>query len=223
MLAAGTPACQAEALALEGASQVTSAGEFVEFVEAVYPQLRRTAFLLCGDWHTAEDLAQTALEKVFVSWHKIRQQDAVHAYTHRTLVNSYLAHKRLKHTGELLTGWFPERAIEAPAPEIRIMALDALATLPPRTRAVAVLRYWADLSVEQVADVLGCSPGNVKRLSAHAMDKLRTVLGDEMTGSELVRPGGDRATLAGEYLSWMRQGCACCWAVPWPMNRLFAR
>ena len=181
MLAAGTPACQAEALALEGASRVTSAEEFVEFVEAVYPQLRRTAFLLCGDWHTAEDLAQTALEKVFVSWRKIRQQNAVHAYTHRTLVNSYLAHKRLKRTGELLTGWFPERAIEASAPETRIMALDALATLPPRTRAVVVLRYWADLSVEQVADVLGCSPGNVKRLSAYAMDRLRTVLGDQMT------------------------------------------
>jgi RNA polymerase sigma-70 factor (sigma-E family) len=183
MLAAGTPAGQAKAPTLEGASQVTSAEEFVEFVEAVYPQLRRTAFLLCGDWHTAEDLAQTALEKVFVSWHKIRHQDAVHAYTHRTLVNSYLAHKRLKRTGELLTGSFPERAVEAPATETRIMALDALATLPPRTRAVAVLRYWADLSIEQVADVLGCSPGNVKRLSANAMDKLRTVLGDEMTGS----------------------------------------
>jgi RNA polymerase sigma-70 factor (sigma-E family) len=166
---------------LEGAGQVTSAEEFVEFAEAVYPQLRRTAFLLCGDWHTAEDLAQTALEKVFVSWRKIRQQDAVHAYTHRTLINSYLAHKRLKHTGELLTGWFPERAIEAPAQETRIMALDALATLPPRTRAVVVLRYWTDLSVEQVADVLGCSPGNVKRLSAYAIDRLRTVLGDELT------------------------------------------
>ena len=162
---------------------VRFAEEFVEFAEAASPRLRRTAFLLCGDWHTAEDLAQTALEKVFVSWPKIRQQDAVHAYTHRTLVNSYLAHKRLKRTGELLTGSFPERAIEAPATETRMMALDALATLPPRTRAVVVLRYWADLSVEQVADVLSCSPGNVKRLSFNAMDKLRTVLGDEITGS----------------------------------------
>jgi DNA-directed RNA polymerase specialized sigma24 family protein len=63
------------------------------------------------------------------------------------------------------------------------MALDALATLPPRTRAVVVLRYWSDLSVDQVADVLGCSPGNVKRLSSDAMGRLRTVLGDEMTGS----------------------------------------
>jgi DNA-directed RNA polymerase specialized sigma24 family protein len=69
-----------------------------------------------GDWHTAEDLAQTALEKVFLSWRKIRRQDAVHAYAHRTLVNSYLTCKHLKHTGELLTGWFPERAMKASAP-----------------------------------------------------------------------------------------------------------
>lgn len=183
MLAAGTPACQAETLALKGTGQVTSAEEFVEFAEAAYPRLRRTAFLLCGDWHMAEDLAQMTLEKVFVSWRKIRRQDAVHAYAHRTLVNTCLSHKRLKHTRELVTGWFPERATEAAAPETRIVVLDALATLPPRTRAVVVLRYWADLSVEQVADVLGCSPGNVKRLSANAMDKLRTVLGDEMTES----------------------------------------
>jgi RNA polymerase sigma-70 factor (sigma-E family) len=182
MLAAGTPACQEGTLLLKGAGQVTSAEEFVEFAEAAYPRLRRTAFLLCGDWHTAEDLAQMTLEKVFVSWRKIRRQDAVHAYTHRTLVNTCLAQKRRKQTRELVTGWFPERATETASPETRIVVLDALATLPPRTRAVVVLRYWADLGVEQVADVLGCSPGNVKRLSAYALDRLRTVLGDEMTG-----------------------------------------
>ena len=173
---------------------MTTAEEFVEFAEAVSARLRRTAFLLCGDWHTAEDLAQTALTKVFVSWRRIRQQDAVHAYATRTLLNTYLAHKRLKHTGELLTGWFPERVVQAPAPEERIMLLDALATLPPRGRAVVVLRYWEDLSVEQVADVLGCSPGTVKSLSARALDKLRVVLGEEMAeyGSPSARPGQER-------------------------------
>jgi RNA polymerase sigma-70 factor (sigma-E family) len=173
---------------------VRAAEEFVEFAEAVSPRLRRTAFLLCGNWHTAEDLAQTALMKVFVSWRKIRRQDAVHAYATRTLVNTYLAHKRLKHTGELLTGWFPERAVQAPAPEERIMLLDALATLPLRDRAVVVLRYWADLSVEQVADVLGCSPGNVKSISARALDKLRVVLGETMAESRSpsALPGQER-------------------------------
>ena len=64
-----------------------------------------------------------------------------------------------------------------------MMVLDALATLPPRSRAVVVLRYWADLSVDQVADVMGCSPGNVKKLSARALDKLRVVLSAAMAES----------------------------------------
>src|SRR5215469_9446525 len=163
----GRPACWHLADRLRGGSGrsrggggVTSGGEFAEFAEAMSPRLRRMAFLLCGDWHTAEDLAQTALAKVFVSWRKIRRQDAVHAYATRTLVNSYLAHKRLKSSSEVLSGWLPEPLAEAAAPETRMMVLDALATLPPRSRAVVVLRYWADLSVDQAAAVLGCSPGN---------------------------------------------------------------
>jgi RNA polymerase sigma-70 factor (sigma-E family) len=168
---------------------VTSAEEFVEFAEAMSPRLRRTAFLLCGDWHTAEDLTQMALEKVFVSWRRIRRHDAVHAYATRTLVNTYLANRRLKRTGELLTGWFPERPVEAPAPETRLMLVDALATLPPRARAVVVLRYWADLSVEQVADMLGCSTGTVKDYSACALDKLRAVLGECESGSPQLAAG----------------------------------
>jgi RNA polymerase sigma-70 factor (sigma-E family) len=136
------------------------------------------AFLLCGDWHASEDLVQTTLAKVFVSWRKIRRQDAVQAYAARTLVNSYLADRRLKRSEEILTGKLPEREIQSPAPETRIVVLNALATLPPRSRAVVVLRYWADLSVDQVAAILGCSPGNVKSQSARALDKLRTVLDD---------------------------------------------
>ena len=175
--------CQLESWRWGGTGQVTSAEEFAEFARVMSPRLRRTAFLLCGDWHTAEDLAQTALTKVFVSWRRIRRQDAVHAYTNRTLVNAYLAHRRLKRTSELLTGSFPERPAHDPAPETRMLLLDALATLPPRSRAVVVLRYWADLSVEQVADVMGCSPGNVKKLSARALDKLRVLLGEAMAES----------------------------------------
>lgn len=81
MLGAGAPTCQLGGWPpWRGAGHVTSVEEFVEFAEAMLPRLRRTAFLLCGDWHTAEDLAQMALEKVFVSWRRIRRQDAVHAY-----------------------------------------------------------------------------------------------------------------------------------------------
>jgi RNA polymerase sigma-70 factor (sigma-E family) len=160
---------------------VTTAEEFTEFAAAAVPRLRRMAFLLCGDWHTAEDLVQSALAKVFVSWRKIRKQDAAHAYAARVLVNTYLAQKRLKSTGEVLTGQIPDQPLQSPGPETRIVVLKALATLPPRGRAVVVLRYWADLSVEQTADTLGCSTGNVKSQAARALDKLRTVLGDVMT------------------------------------------
>lgn len=177
---------------------MTSAEEFVEFAEVASPRLRRTAFLLCGDWHTAEDLAQTTLEKIFASWRRIRRQDAVHAYATRTLANTYLAHKRLKRTSELVTEWFPEPLVHAPEVEERMMVLDALAALPPRARAVVVLRFWEDLSVEQVADMLGCSAGNVKSLSARALDKLRAALGEATAASvppknlagEQPNPGG---------------------------------
>jgi RNA polymerase sigma-70 factor (sigma-E family) len=170
---------------------VTSQGEFVEFAEASAPRLRRAAFLLCGDWHTAEDLAQTTLAKVFVSWRKVRRHDSAHAYATRTLVNCYLADKRLRRSTEILTGQLPDRPTTLPPPETRIVVLGALATLPPRTRAVVVLRYWADLSVDQAADLLGCSPGTVKTLTARALDKLRAVLGDTLadTGPPGPPPG----------------------------------
>ena len=157
---------------------MTSADEFIEFATAASPRLRRTAFLLCGDWHTAEDLAQTTLAKMFVAWRRIGQLDAVHAYATRTLVNCYLASRRRKRATELLLSRFPDRAVEPHAPELRLVVLDALATLPAKARAVVVLRYWEDLSIEQVADLLGCSPGNVKSQSARSLDKLRAVLGD---------------------------------------------
>ena len=159
------------------------AEEVGEYAKGALPRLRRTAFLLCGDWQTAEDLVQTTLANVFVSWRRIRRKDAVHAYATRTLVNTYFADKRLKRPREVLTDRLPECPVEWPAPETRMVVLGALATLPPRGRAVVVLRYWADLSVEQVAAVLGCSPGTVKSQSARSLDKLRAVLGEAITGA----------------------------------------
>jgi DNA-directed RNA polymerase specialized sigma24 family protein len=114
--------------------------EFVEFADAASPQLRRTAFLLCGNWHTAEDLAQATLAKMFVSWRKIKRRGAEHSYANRILVNTYLDGKRLKRSGEILTDRFPDRAAEPRALETRLVVLAALATLPPRARAVVVLR-----------------------------------------------------------------------------------
>jgi RNA polymerase sigma-70 factor (sigma-E family) len=152
--------------------------EFAEFAVAASPRLLRAAYLLCGNRHTAEDLAQTTLAKVFASWWRISNQQAVHAYATRTLVNTYLGDKRKKSSREVVTSELPEAAIDSPAPELRMMVLDALATLPPRARAIVVLRYWADMSVEEVADVLGCSEGNVKSQCSRALARLRVVLSE---------------------------------------------
>ncbi len=137
------------------------------------------AYLLCGNWHTAEDLAQTALAKVFVSWPRIRRRGAADTYATRTLVNTFLADKRLRRSGEILTDRLPERPARGPAPETRIVVLEALATLPPRSRATVILRYWADLNVDQAAAVLGCSPGTVKSTTARALARLKDVLGSD--------------------------------------------
>lgn len=153
--------------------------EFAVFAAAAAPRLRRVAFLLCGDWHAAEDLAQTALTRVFVAWRRISAQDAAHAYAVRTLMNVYLAERRLRRSGEVLVSAVPERPAVAGSPEARIVVLNALAGLPPRARAVVVLRYWADMSVDQVAEALGCSPGTVKSQSARALARLRDVLAEE--------------------------------------------
>ncbi len=153
--------------------------EFTEFATGAAARLRRTAFLLCGDWHTAEDLTQTTLARMFVSWRRISRQEAAYAYASRTLVNAYLSDRRRRRHREVLTGWLPETAVEPAGCETRMVVLDALATLPPKARVVVVMRYWADLSVEQVADLLGCSTGNVKSQSARGLDKLRAVLAED--------------------------------------------
>ena len=153
--------------------------DFVEFATAAVPRLRRTAFLLCGDWHTAEDLAQTTLTKMFVSWRRIRRQDAVFSYASRTLVNTYIASRRGKRASEIVTDMVPEQLTRPDSPETRMVVMAALSTLAPRARAVVVLRYWADMSVEQVAQVLGCSEGTVKSQCARALDKMKTVLENE--------------------------------------------
>ena len=163
---------------------MTSADEFTEFAAAASPRLRRTAFLLCGDWQAAEDLAQATLAKVFVSWRRISRRDAALAYATRTLANTYLADRRRRRVEELLTSRTPDRPAETGTPELRIMVLDALAALSPKARAIVVLRYWEDLSVEQVAALLGCSPGNVKSQSARSLDKLRALLSGAIAAAD---------------------------------------
>jgi RNA polymerase sigma-70 factor (sigma-E family) len=156
-----------------------SEDEFTQFAEAAAGQLLGTAYLLCGDWHTAEDLVQTTLAKVFASWNRIRARASAPAYARRTLVNTYFVDYRRRRWREVLSGnvhELPGRDVEPPALELRLELTQALATLPPKARAIVVLRYWEDMSIEQVAAHLGCSPGNVKSQSSRSLDKLRRLL-----------------------------------------------
>lgn len=155
---------------------MTAADDFVEFATAAAPRLRRSAYLMCGNWHTAEDLAQTTLTKMFVSWRRVRRNDAVFAYASRTLMNTYIANTRARRSSEVITDVLPEQAAVSDSPETRMLVMQALGTLAPRSRAVVVLRYFGDMSVEEVAASLGCSTGTVKSQCSRALEKMRSTL-----------------------------------------------
>jgi RNA polymerase sigma-70 factor (sigma-E family) len=161
-------------------SQLECPDEFTDFAMTEMLRLRRTAYLLCGDWHAAEDLTQIALTKTLLAWRRISRPESAHAYAHRSLVNAYLGQRRTRKSGEIPVGWVPEQADQRGTAELRVVMISALASLPPQARAVVVLRYWEDLSIEQVSDILQCSAGNVKSQSARALKKLRDALGDCM-------------------------------------------
>jgi RNA polymerase sigma-70 factor (sigma-E family) len=150
--------------------------DFIEFAAVEMMRLRRTAFLLCGDWHAAEDLTQIALTRTLLAWRRISKREYAHAYAHRILVNAYLGQRKTRRSGEVPIASVPEMAGLPASNDLRMVLLDALATLPPQARAIVVLRYWEDQSVEQVAELLRCSTGTVKSQSARALQKLRALL-----------------------------------------------
>lgn len=149
--------------------------DFETFAAARWPRLLRTAYLLTGDHHEAEDLVQVTLAKLYPAWPRVRGLDEPDAYVRRALVNNNLSRFRKRRVVQLLTPRLPERAQEggATGTEERSLLLEALGALPPRQRAVVVLRYWEDLSEQQAAEVLGCSPGNVKSQASRGLRKLR--------------------------------------------------
>ncbi|MER7176897.1 SigE family RNA polymerase sigma factor [Streptomyces mesophilus] len=147
-----------------------------EFVRAFWPRLVRTAYLLTGDLHHAEDLTQTALAKAYRSWRKVSRSDRPEAYVRKMLVTCNSDRFRKRRVGEHLTAIPPDVAgSHDPAAQVddRGSLLAALAQLPPRQRAVVVLRYWEDLSESEVAEALGCSAGTVKSQAAKGLAKLR--------------------------------------------------
>ncbi|MEV6973165.1 SigE family RNA polymerase sigma factor [Kitasatospora sp. NPDC093806] len=151
--------------------------DFEAFAASRWRRLVRTAYLLTGDHHEAEDVVQATYAKVFRNWSRISRLDEPDAYVHRALVNNNLSRHRRRRVRQLLVPVLPDRASPAGGGhrdvEERSVLLQALAELPPRQRAVVVLRYWEDMSENQVADVLGCSAGNVKSQASRGLAKLR--------------------------------------------------
>jgi RNA polymerase sigma-70 factor (sigma-E family) len=148
-----------------------------EYVTHRLDGLRRTAFLLCGDWHHADDLVSIALVKLLRHWRRVSAMEQPDAYVRRVLLRTWLDERRRPWRREHPTSAVPDRVAE-PAEwsghDARMDVVARLAELPPRRRAVLVLRYFCDLSVEQTAEVLGCTEGTVKSQTARALDTLRS-------------------------------------------------
>jgi RNA polymerase sigma-70 factor (sigma-E family) len=140
--------------------------------------MRGTAFLLCGDWHRAEDLVQTAFVKLYRAWHRIAEHQKLDAYTRRVLVRTFLdeARRGFFHR-EQPTAEHTDRPVPPTVGvEDRIVLLRALAEVPPRQRAALVLRFWEDLSIEDTAKAMGCTAGTVKSQVARGLDAMRDVV-----------------------------------------------
>jgi RNA polymerase sigma-70 factor (sigma-E family) len=157
---------------------MTDDEEFAEFATAHAERLRTTAFMLCRDWHLAQDLTQNTLTKLFLSWRRAVQADNLLAYAQKILLRVYLDHRRRRSSGETVPGVLHEPAYRH-HPELRLTMLDALGRLPARDRAIVILRYFEDYSVEQVADVLEVPVSVVKSQTRRSLAKLREVLGSD--------------------------------------------
>ncbi len=153
--------------------------DYRTFVATRYPALLRTAYLLSGDWSTAEDLLQTALAKTYLAWPRIRSSGAVETYVRRVLVNTATSWWRRRWHGERPTADMPER----PSPDRVAESVERqvlwtyVRTLPARQRAVLVLRYYEDLTEVETARLLGVSVGTVKSQASRALATLRKRLG----------------------------------------------
>jgi RNA polymerase sigma-70 factor (sigma-E family) len=153
--------------------------DFVEYARVAGPRLRRTAFLLCRDWELAQDFTQTTLAKMYVHWRRISRKDNPHAYAKKVLSRVFFDHQRLRSSHEVVLAEFPDAAGPGADTELRMTLIDALARIPYRDRAIVVLRYWEDLSIDAVAEILEMPAGTVKSQSARTLARLRDMLGGD--------------------------------------------
>lgn len=155
--------------------------EYVEYVGATQDRLRRTAYLMTGDWSLASDITQEVLIKLYVAWPRLDRGRGLPTYVRRAVVSSVIdAKRRQKRRPEIITDE-PVLVVGGDGADQRAdrdALMTALAAVPARQRACIVLRYFEDLSISETADALKCSEGNVKSQTFRALDALRRLLGD---------------------------------------------
>ncbi|WP_244930782.1 SigE family RNA polymerase sigma factor [Nocardioides sp. W7] len=155
------------------------AGSYEEFVAARSATLFRTAYLLTGNRPDAEDLLQVALVKVYAGWSRVSRAASPEAYARRTLVNAFLSSRRpARFTRERLVHTLPDAVTHDADPDDRLVLWPLVDALPPRQRAVVVLRYYEGLSEREIADELRIAPGTVKSTCAAALRSLRQTMGE---------------------------------------------
>jgi RNA polymerase sigma-70 factor (sigma-E family) len=148
--------------------------EFTAWVERTAGSLRGTAYLMCGDRHTADDVVQDALVRVYERWHRIRPEAAT-AYARRVVTSVVVDRSRRPWRREVSHDRLPEPAAVTDA-ETTYDVVGALGQLPPRQRAVLVLRFFDDLDVAETARLLGISEGTVKSTTARGLERLRELM-----------------------------------------------
>ncbi|MFI6286479.1 SigE family RNA polymerase sigma factor [Streptomyces sp. NPDC051018] len=173
--------------------------EFRAFVTSRWPRMLRTARLLTGHHHDAEDLVQAVLAKAYVKWERIQRTDDPDAYVWRIMINANVDRLRRTRVREWLTNRIPETAVPDGTERIaeRSALAEALHRLPPRQRAVIVLRYLEDRSESEVAGLLGTRVGTVRSHAARALRALRdqpgmngTDTGEDASAGSTVTPRG---------------------------------
>ena len=169
--------------------------EYTEYVAARLSSLRRLAAVLCGDWQRADDLVQATLTKLYVHWGRVRAAGHADAYARAVLVREFIHERR--------SAWVTRVSLSSRPPDSPAAAVDhaavldlraAVAALPARQRATLVLRLYCDLTVDQSAEILGCSPGTVKSQTARALDAVRLALGPAHAGGS-----GGMPTMTAEH------------------------
>jgi RNA polymerase sigma-70 factor (sigma-E family) len=144
--------------------------------------LRRKAYLLCGDWHAADDLVQEALITIYTSWPRVARGSNIDAYVSRVLVHKFIDDKRRPWRRQVVTPTLPESSDPRAAAALEHVERQdgplarALSTLPAQQRAVIVLRYTDDLTIDEIARVLDLPSGTVKSRLSRGVDALRAQL-----------------------------------------------